>query len=195
MAPPQLAQQPDTKVAERSLNYQYTPNTRVPLTKLFHFSFATHIIVTQLNMVNSMFENVEENIKKLQQFRSAATAGVAGASGSNGGGSSSTAGGGSSSAKPMHYIENDIEDLPTILAHKIQEFVSHNQDDGTALPWHKLLSIPAKQMIVIDRMHSGARRFVVLDFGAPIILTDVVSSKFRNTMYSCFLTVFQFLCR
>lgn len=122
-------------------------------------------------MVNSMFENVEENIKKLQQFRSAATAGVPGASGSGAGGSGVSSG---TAAKSMH-IENDIEDLPTSLAHKIQEFVSHNQDDGTALPWHKLLSMPAKQMIVIDRMHSGARRFVVLDFGAPIILTDVVS--------------------
>lgn len=139
-------------------------------------------------MVNTMFENVEENIKKLQQFRSAATAGVAGASGSGaagssgtGGGSSGTAGGSSTGAKSMHYIENDIEDLPTTLAHKIQEFVSHNQDDGTALPWHKLLSMPAKQMIVIDRMHSGARRYVVLDFGAPIILTDVVSPKIRST--------------
>ncbi|XP_037945587.1 baculoviral IAP repeat-containing protein 6-like isoform X2 [Teleopsis dalmanni] len=40
--------------------------------------------------------------------------------------------------------------------------------------WHKLLLPPPKQMIVIDRMHSGARRFVVLDFGAHILLTDLV---------------------
>lgn len=128
-------------------------------------------------MVNSMFENVEENIQKLQQFKSAATTGAAGTSGSGAG--SSTAAASSSSGKSMNYIENDIEDLPTTLATKIQEFVNNNQDDGTALPWHKLLSVPAKQIIVIDRMHSGARRFVVLDFGAPIILTDVVSAVFR----------------
>ncbi|XP_067616443.1 baculoviral IAP repeat-containing protein 6 isoform X2 [Eurosta solidaginis] len=40
--------------------------------------------------------------------------------------------------------------------------------------WHKLLAPPPKQMVVIDRMHSGARRFVVLDFGSPILLTDLV---------------------
>ncbi|XP_037827973.1 baculoviral IAP repeat-containing protein 6 isoform X2 [Lucilia sericata] len=40
--------------------------------------------------------------------------------------------------------------------------------------WHKLLSPPPKQMVVIDRMHSGARRFVVLDFGSPILLTDLI---------------------
>lgn len=40
--------------------------------------------------------------------------------------------------------------------------------------WHKLLSSPPKQVVVIDRMHSGARRFVVLDFGSPILLTDLI---------------------
>lgn len=40
-------------------------------------------------------------------------------------------------------------------------------------PWQQLLSLPPQQMLVIERMHSGARRFVVLDFGAPILLTGV----------------------
>ena len=38
-------------------------------------------------------------------------------------------------------------------------------------PWHHLLAPPAHHTLVIDRMHSGARRFVVIDFGAPILLT------------------------
>ncbi|XP_059217801.1 baculoviral IAP repeat-containing protein 6 isoform X2 [Stomoxys calcitrans] len=49
-----------------------------------------------------------------------------------------------------------------------------NSNSTTVFPWHKLLSPPPKQMIVIDRMHSGARRFVVLDFGSPILLTDLI---------------------
>lgn len=60
---------------------------------------------------------------------------------------------------------------------KVKEFIEEaNKDDspGPILPWHKLLSTPAKQMIVVDRMHSGARRQVTLDFGYPILLTDVV---------------------
>lgn len=59
---------------------------------------------------------------------------------------------------------------------KVREFIDNsNLDDGlNILPWHKLLSLPAKQMIVIDRMHSGARRQVTLDFGNPIVLTDIV---------------------
>lgn len=60
---------------------------------------------------------------------------------------------------------------------KVKEFIEEtNKEDslGPILPWHKLLSSPAKQMIVVDRMHSGARRQVTLDFGYPILLTDVV---------------------
>ncbi|XP_073817547.1 BIR repeat containing ubiquitin-conjugating enzyme isoform X2 [Musca autumnalis] len=49
-----------------------------------------------------------------------------------------------------------------------------NSSSSNVFPWHKLLSPPSKQMIVIDRMHSGARRFVVLDFGSPILLTDLI---------------------
>ncbi|XP_062579414.1 baculoviral IAP repeat-containing protein 6-like [Saccostrea cucullata] len=37
-----------------------------------------------------------------------------------------------------------------------------------------LLQQPPLQVLVIERMHSGARRFVTLDFGKPIVLTDVV---------------------
>lgn len=60
---------------------------------------------------------------------------------------------------------------------KIKEFIEEaNKEDSMSpiLPWHKLLSTPAKQMIVVDRMHSGARRQVTLDFGYPILLTDLV---------------------
>ncbi|KAL8592605.1 hypothetical protein ACOMHN_026535 [Nucella lapillus] len=37
-----------------------------------------------------------------------------------------------------------------------------------------LLQPPPDQVLVIERMHSGARRFVTLDFGKPIVLTDIV---------------------
>ncbi|XP_069689782.1 baculoviral IAP repeat-containing protein 6 isoform X2 [Periplaneta americana] len=42
------------------------------------------------------------------------------------------------------------------------------------LPWQQLLMMPPQHMLVIERMHSGARRFVVLDFGSPILLTDLM---------------------
>ncbi|XP_015009950.2 baculoviral IAP repeat-containing protein 6 isoform X4 [Drosophila erecta] len=51
---------------------------------------------------------------------------------------------------------------------------SLNANPCQPIAWHKLITPPPKQMIVIDRMHSGARRFVVLDFGQHILLTDLV---------------------
>ncbi|KAG5670331.1 hypothetical protein PVAND_000606 [Polypedilum vanderplanki] len=65
----------------------------------------------------------------------------------------------------------------TVYSNKVREFIEEtNRDDSVTniLPWHKLLSSPSKQMIVVDRMHSGARRQVTLDFGYPILLTDLI---------------------
>ncbi len=46
---------------------------------------------------------------------------------------------------------------------------------GLPLPQPQpLLQPPPPQVLVIERMHSGARRFVVLDFGKPVLLTDVI---------------------
>ncbi|XP_062534016.1 baculoviral IAP repeat-containing protein 6 isoform X2 [Armigeres subalbatus] len=72
-----------------------------------------------------------------------------------------------------------IEEKPQAsiaLNNKIQEFFEDNNADENAngLPWHKLLSTPPKQMIVVERMHSGAMRYITLDFGAPIMLTDFI---------------------
>ncbi|XP_066259587.1 baculoviral IAP repeat-containing protein 6 isoform X2 [Euwallacea similis] len=47
---------------------------------------------------------------------------------------------------------------------------SHNQ----SLPWQQLLIAPPKQVIAVDRMHSGARRHVTLDFGDSVLLTDIL---------------------
>lgn len=43
-----------------------------------------------------------------------------------------------------------------------------------SVPWQQLLIAPAQQVIVVERMHSGARRYVTLDFGQPVLLTDVL---------------------
>ena len=37
-----------------------------------------------------------------------------------------------------------------------------------------MLQCPPAQVLVIERMHSGARRFVVLDFGRCVLLTDIL---------------------
>ncbi|XP_041353670.1 baculoviral IAP repeat-containing protein 6-like isoform X2 [Gigantopelta aegis] len=52
---------------------------------------------------------------------------------------------------------------------------TQHQQPKSSLPFPQtLLQAPPPQVLVIERMHSGARRFVTLDFGKPIILTDVI---------------------
>lgn len=64
----------------------------------------------------------------------------------------------------------------SVVTNKLQEIMTESMDESNAAyPWHKLLSLPTKQMVVIDRMHSGARRFITLNFGYLVKLTDVVS--------------------
>lgn len=48
------------------------------------------------------------------------------------------------------------------------------QRKEVTFPWARLLCWPPQQALVVDRMHSGARRFVILDFGSPVLLTDLI---------------------
>ncbi|XP_063984704.1 baculoviral IAP repeat-containing protein 6 isoform X2 [Diachasmimorpha longicaudata] len=52
--------------------------------------------------------------------------------------------------------------------------VQPNFGEEINFPWGRLLCWPSQQVLVVERMHSGARRFVTLDFGAPVLLTDLM---------------------
>ncbi|KAL5282756.1 BIRC6 family protein [Megaselia abdita] len=58
----------------------------------------------------------------------------------------------------------------------LQQYIQRHKNDleKSNISWQKLLTPPPKQMVLIERINSGARRFVVLDFGSPILLTDLV---------------------
>ena len=64
-------------------------------------------------------------------------------------------------------IDGSLEELK---AKKCEEVVPPNKP----LPWQQLLMAAPQQVMVVERMHSGARRFVILDFGQPILLTDLL---------------------
>ncbi|XP_076164518.1 BIR repeat containing ubiquitin-conjugating enzyme isoform X2 [Ptiloglossa arizonensis] len=54
------------------------------------------------------------------------------------------------------------------------KIVHHTYRDDITFPLGRLLCWPPQQALVVDRMHSGARRFVILDFGSPVLLTDLM---------------------
>lgn len=100
---------------------------------------------------------------------------------------SNTVADGPRSSKGVSFTANDANldlqqgPLTSLLDNKIQEYfedksaeAEYAADQSGGLPWHKLLASPPKQTIVVERMHSSAIRYVTLDFGAPIMLTDVI---------------------
>ena len=44
---------------------------------------------------------------------------------------------------------------------------------GTSHRWQHLLGASPPYVLVMERLHSGGRKFVVLDFGRSVLLSDV----------------------
>lgn len=66
-------------------------------------------------------------------------------------------------------VPNETVKITTNIPEEIKTTSGH----VSGLPWQELLTVPPKQVIVVERMHSGARRHITLDFGKPILLTDI----------------------
>ncbi|KAI5632912.1 inhibitor of apoptosis domain-containing protein [Phthorimaea operculella] len=47
------------------------------------------------------------------------------------------------------------------------------EQEQCGIPWAALVTRPPQHTLVVERMHSGARRYIVLDFGHTVRLTDV----------------------
>ena len=71
--------------------------------------------------------------------------------------------------------DSPLESNPSTPSEEVSESTKAKKINPYASgpPWQQLLSLPPQQILVIERMHSGARRFVVLDFGAPVLLTGL----------------------
>lgn len=69
--------------------------------------------------------------------------------------------------------EESIEITSTSTSNIQSETILPVNTLGNSLPWQQLLLSPPKQVIVVERMHSGARRFITIDFGKPVLLTDI----------------------
>uniref|UniRef100_H3CIY4 Dual E2 ubiquitin-conjugating enzyme/E3 ubiquitin-protein ligase BIRC6 n=1 Tax=Tetraodon nigroviridis TaxID=99883 RepID=H3CIY4_TETNG len=83
------------------------------------------------------------------------------------------------SAELAHLFPGSMDPGPVNLAaHKnTQKNKVGSMGSGLALAISQashFLQPPPHQSIIIERMHSGARRFVTLDFGRPVLLTDVL---------------------
>ncbi|XP_062862910.1 baculoviral IAP repeat-containing protein 6 isoform X2 [Trichomycterus rosablanca] len=83
-------------------------------------------------------------------------------------------------AELAQLFPNNIMDPPQPSAHSKNAHrtkAPNPMGSGLALAISQashFLQPPPQQSIIIERMHSGARRFVTLDFGRPVLLTDAL---------------------
>lgn len=68
------------------------------------------------------------------------------------------------------YNEGEQENIGAIYGDK----ESWLTGSGCGIPWQQLVWRPPQQTLLVERMHSGARRYIVLDFGHPVRLTDLI---------------------
>ncbi|CAK1549545.1 unnamed protein product [Leptosia nina] len=57
--------------------------------------------------------------------------------------------------------------------------------DQCGIPWAALVTRPPQHTLVVERMHSGARRYIVLDFGHTVRLTDVIIPSCSDLVTLC----------
>ncbi|XP_013170740.1 PREDICTED: baculoviral IAP repeat-containing protein 6 isoform X4 [Papilio xuthus] len=59
------------------------------------------------------------------------------------------------------------------------------EEEQCGIPWATLVSKPPQHTLVVERMHSGARRYIVLDFGHTVRLTDVIIPSCSDLVTLC----------
>uniref|UniRef100_A0A914XHT9 UBC core domain-containing protein n=1 Tax=Plectus sambesii TaxID=2011161 RepID=A0A914XHT9_9BILA len=70
--------------------------------------------------------------------------------------------------------ETNLSTFTDGLSNDAKESTNALNTSSISLMPQDLLKPPPAQMLCVDRMNAGARKFVVLDFGVPIMLTDVL---------------------
>ncbi|XP_076233643.1 BIR repeat containing ubiquitin-conjugating enzyme [Calliopsis andreniformis] len=68
--------------------------------------------------------------------------------------------------------KSSVQNIGTTV-NKVEDSNPKKRED-ISFSWGRLLCWPPQQVVVVDRMHSGARRFIILDFGSPVLLTDLM---------------------
>ncbi|CAH4031478.1 baculoviral IAP repeat-containing protein 6 isoform X1 [Pieris brassicae] len=66
-------------------------------------------------------------------------------------------------------MDCDPQDRPDVTEDKLLK-----DQDQCGIPWAALVTRPPQQTLIVERMHSGARRYIVLDFGYAVRLTDII---------------------
>ncbi|CAK1583350.1 unnamed protein product [Parnassius mnemosyne] len=80
----------------------------------------------------------------------------------------------------ISMMECDPQEKPEFTEDKF-----FKDQDQCGIPWASLVTKPPQHTLVVERMHSGARRYIVLDFGHTIRLTDIIIPSCSDLVTLC----------
>ncbi|XP_041968992.1 baculoviral IAP repeat-containing protein 6 isoform X2 [Aricia agestis] len=82
-------------------------------------------------------------------------------------------------------LESSMMDCDSEQKLEVNDEKLFKEQEHCNIPWAALVTRPPQHTLVVERMHSGARRYVVLDFGHRVRLTDVIIPMCSDLVTLC----------
>ncbi|XP_028176769.1 baculoviral IAP repeat-containing protein 6-like [Ostrinia furnacalis] len=85
----------------------------------------------------------------------------------------------------LEDVESSLMDCDPQEKLEFSEEKLFKEQEQCKIPWAGLVTRPPQHTLVVERMHSGARRYIVLDFGHTVRLTDVIIPSCSDLVTLC----------
>ncbi|XP_075983137.1 BIR repeat containing ubiquitin-conjugating enzyme isoform X3 [Anticarsia gemmatalis] len=85
----------------------------------------------------------------------------------------------------LEDVESSLMDCDSQEKVDFNEEKAFKEQEQCGIPWAHLVTRPPQHTLVVERMHSGARRYIVLDFGHTVRLTDVIIPSCSDLVTLC----------
>ncbi|XP_037876101.1 survivin-1 isoform X3 [Bombyx mori] len=74
----------------------------------------------------------------------------------------------------LEDVESSMMDCDSQEKLEFSEEKYFKDQEQCNIPWASLVTRPPQHTLIVERMHSGARRYIILDFGHTVRLTDII---------------------
>ncbi|XP_053613474.1 baculoviral IAP repeat-containing protein 6 isoform X2 [Plodia interpunctella] len=85
----------------------------------------------------------------------------------------------------LEDVESSLMDCDPQEKSEFSEDKIFKEQEQCGIAWAALVTRPPQHTLVVERMHSGARRYIVLDFGHTVRLTDLIIPSCSDLVTLC----------
>ncbi|XP_072930156.1 dual E2 ubiquitin-conjugating enzyme/E3 ubiquitin-protein ligase BIRC6 isoform X2 [Epargyreus clarus] len=85
----------------------------------------------------------------------------------------------------LEEIDSSLMECDPQDRHDFSEDKMFKDQEQCDIPWAGLVTRPPQHTLLVERMHSGARRYIVLDLGHTVRLTDVIIPSCSDLVTLC----------